>query len=325
MIVINENSVRPKSAGLCAARKCMAVFTALLVLSLSPQPSRGFPGATAAPALNIMTWATTTPEWQRTLHVSGLRLGCSSVPQSCMKYMATLNTPAKSFFLAILLKPDTVDYGAQYSALSSQLSALQEVGLDDFVSQYAKLSKAGVADPPALLNSFIDGIKSRNRNLRFGATIYEDELGGDSLGDKNLPPALRAKFDTIHFFIHFRGNTPRYADYVQQVKRLFPNAQIVAGLYPYDRISYVPCLPKGQPCSPEEELNDFNQSLDTAINLLQQGTISWIEFFPGIFGHEDNWSNWSAPRICPGRLPDCVANSKKMDQSVVDKIKQLLG
>ncbi|HEY2548192.1 MAG TPA: hypothetical protein VGI46_19120, partial [Candidatus Acidoferrum sp.] len=236
------------------------------------------------------------------------------------------HSPAKAFFLAIVLKPDTaVDYAAQYSALSSQLPALQEIGLDDFVSQYAKLSKAGVTDPPAFLSSFIDGIKSLNRSLRFGATIYEDDLGGEYLSDKDLPPALRSKFDIVHFFVHFRGNTPNYADYVRQLKSLFPNAQIVAGLYPYDRISYVPCLPKGQPCSPEEEFNDFNQSLDTATNLLQHGTISWIEFFPGIFGHEDNWRDWSSPRICPGRLPDCVANSKKMDQSVVAKIKQLLG
>jgi hypothetical protein len=299
----------------------MAIFTVFLLLYSSPLSSKGLPRARSAAQLNIISWANITPEWQRTLHVSGLRLGCSSPPQSCMKYMASLNSPAKAFFLAILLKPDTaVGYAAQYSALSSQLPALQEIGLDDFVSQYAKLSKAGVADPPAFLSSFIDGIKSLNRNLRFGATIYEDELAGDSLGDKNLPPALRAKFDTVHFFIHFRGNTPKYADYVQQVKRLFPNAQVVAGIYPYDRISYVPCLPKGQPCSPEEEFNYFNQSLDTAMNLLQQGTVSWIEFFPGIFGHEDNWNGWSAPRLCPGRLSDCVANTKKMTQSVAAKI-----
>jgi hypothetical protein len=228
-------------------------------------------------------------------------------------------------FLSVLLKPETVDYGRQYSALSLQSPSLTEISLDDFVSQYSRFFQANVRNPGAVLGSFIDGIKSRNPKLQFGATIYENDIGQEFLSDKDLPAAIRTKFDVVHFFVHYRGDTPQYAQYIQQLKALFPQAQLVGGVYAYDRISYLPCLPKAQPCSVEQELNYFNQSLDTATDLLQQGKISWLEVYPGLFGREAEWSNWKSPRICPGRLPECVANTEKMDQTFVSKIKQLLG
>jgi hypothetical protein len=304
---------------------CIAVIVMVALLGFWPSSSKSVPRGKANEQIKIMTWAGTSSDWQRQLHVSGLRVACSSAPQSCMKYFSSIKSPAKTYFLSILLKPDTVAYGAEYSALSRQAPNLQEIGLDDFVSQYWKLYKGGVSDPPTALNQFIDGVKGVNPNLRFGATIYEDDIGGEYLGDKDLPPALRAKFDVVHFFLHYRGNAAKYAEYVEQLKHIFPNAQIAGGLYAYDRISYLPCLPKGQPCSEQQELDDFDASLNSAVSLAEQGTISWIELFPGVFGHEADWGDWKNPKLCPGRLDDCVANTKKMDEAVVAKIKQLLG
>jgi hypothetical protein len=297
---------------------------AILILSLlcpvfaSPVPQPD------ASSLRIMTWVGISPEWQRTLHISGLRMGCSSAPQSCMKSVSSERGGTK-VFLAVLLKPETVDYAQLYSALSLWNPSLVEIGLDDFVSQYYKLYKANAGDPSAILSSFIDGIKSRNPKLQFGATIYENDLGTEYLGDKDLPPALRARFDMVHFFVHYRGDSPKYKQYIRQLKTLFPNAQIVGGIYAYDRISYLPCLPNGQPCSVEQEMNYFNLSLDAATNLLKQGAISWMEIFPGVFGREAEWSDWKNPKLCSGRISECVANTQKMDQAVVAKIKQLLG
>jgi hypothetical protein len=308
-----------------ASLQLAAILAGFALLSLWPSSSTGVPAGKANGEVRIMTWAGTSPDWQRQLHVSGVRVGCSGAPQSCVKYLATIKGPAKTYFLSVLLKPETVAYGAEYSALSRQMPNLQEIGLDDFVSQYYKLYKSGVTSPSSLLNQFIDGVKSVNPNLRFGATIYEDDIGGEYLSDKDLPPALRAKFDVVHFFLHYRGDSPKYAEYVEQLKPIFPNAEIAGGLYPYDRISYLPCLPKGQPCSEQQELDNFNDSLNTAVSLAQQGTISWIELFPGVFGHEADWGNWKNPKLCPGRLDDCVANTKKMDGAVVAKIKQVLG
>jgi hypothetical protein len=308
-----------------AALQFITIVAVLALLSLAPRSSRGVPAGKANDQVKIMAWAGMSPDWQRQLHVSGLRVGCSGAPQSCIKYLTSIRGPAKAYFLSILLKTETVGYGAEYSALSRQVSNLQEIGLDDFVSQYYKLYQGGASSPSSLLNQFIDGIKSVNPNLRFGATIYEDDIGGEYLSDKDLPPALRAKFDVVHFFLHYRGDSPKYAEYVEQLKPIFPNAEIAGGLYPYDRISYLPCLPKGQPCSEQQELDNFNDSLNTAVSLAQQGTISWIELFPGVFGHEADWGNWKNPKLCPGRLDDCVANTKKMDGAVVAKIKQVLG
>ena len=298
-------------------------LTAVLILSLLCPVFGGPVPHPDASSMRIMTWVGISPEWQHTLHISGLRMGCSSAPQSCMKSISSEGGGTK-VFLAVLLKPETVDYGQQYSALSLQNSSLVEIGLDDFVSQYYKLYKANAGDPRAVLSSFIDGIKSRNPKLQFGATIYENDFGTEYLSDKDLPPALRARFDMVHFFVHYRGNSPKYEQYVRQLKTLFPNAQLIGGVYAYDRISYLPCLPNGQPCSVEQEMNYFSESVDSATSLLKQGAISWIEIFPGLFGREAEWSDWKNPKLCSGRVPECAANTQKMDQLVVAKIKQSL-
>ena len=102
-------------------------------------------------------------------------------------------------------------------------------------------------------------------------------------------------------------------------------AEIVGGIYVYDRISYLPCSPGGRPCSVDEEMNYFNQSLSAVTDLARDGGVSWIEIYPGLFGREAEWKNWSGPRMCTGRMDACVANTRRMDDAVAAKLKDLLS
>src|SRR5882724_1268540 len=113
-------------------------LTAVLILSLLCPVFAGPVPHPDASSMRLMTWVGISPEWQHTLHISGLRMGCSSPPQSCIKSLSSESAGTK-VFLAVLLKADMVDYGQQYSALSLQSPSLVEIGLDDFVSQYYKL------------------------------------------------------------------------------------------------------------------------------------------------------------------------------------------
>jgi hypothetical protein len=46
---------------------------------------------------------------------------------------------------------------------------------------------------------------------------------------------------------------------------------------------------------------------------MKQGIVDHIEFYPGYFGAEEQWTGWSNPRECaPGDLANCIANTKLM-------------
>src|SRR5258708_15226353 len=108
---------------------------------------------------------------------------------------------------------------------------LVEVGIDDFVSQYKALfpNSNPSPDPAILLNKIIANLKSANPALKFGATIYEDELTSPYLQDARLPSATRGQFDYVHLFIHYRDDGPNFDQSVKQAKQVFPNALIIAG------------------------------------------------------------------------------------------------
>lgn len=299
-----------------------ALISVRLMSANRPRP---VPGAAPRP-LHVMAWDGSSPDAEKALGFSGVRQGCSDPPQSCMHAADSETHRGLKVFLSVLLKPETVAYGAEYSELSRKNLMVEEIGIDDFVSQYEKLWQAKGSSAPALLDSMITGVKSRNPNLHFGITLYEDELQRDRdyLTDPKLPASIRGKIDYVHFYLHYRADSPKYADFLNQSKSVFPNAQIIAGVYSYDRISYLPCAPKGNPCSVQEEMSGFEQQLDAATNLLKSGTVSWIEFFPGFFGREDQWPDWSETRICaPERRKACVDNTKQMHAIVADKLKQL--
>jgi len=316
----------PGSGLLAFATSVGAVFLVLLVFDFIPARAHQAPPAAK---LRIMTWGTNnTPEWKNILHLSGFREGCSDSPQSCMRSLAAFShDPNIRIFLAIRLDPKTAaSYGQQYSALSLQNPSLEEISLDDFAGQYQKLFHQRVADPAAVVNSLIDGLKSRNHNLHFGITLYEDELTSDYLSDSKFPKSLRARVDNIHLFLHYASDAPNYRTYVNAMKSYFPNAGVIAGVYAYDRITYLPCGPSSsQLCTPQQEKDYFTQSLDTAVQLLQQEEVSWIEFYPGEFGREAQWGGWHEPRACTQKIEDCVNLTLQLRQIVADRFKKLFG
>lgn len=278
--------------------------------------------AQAGRQLKIMSWAeANTPDWDKRLHVSGIRLGCTAEPASCLKLAASLveHRPGQKVFLSASFKPEVaVKYAQEYSKLSLQYPFLQEVGIDDFVGQYAHLFSSGAADPVSMLSSMVDAVKSQNRALQFGITLYENELESPYLKEPKMTAGTRSKVDNVHLFLIYRANAPNYANYVRQSKKVFPKAKVIAGVYAYDRISYIPCSPSAsRQCSQAEELRLFGQALDTQIRLLKSGEVEWLEFLPGAFGKEDEWKGWDDdPRVCPGRKQECISNTKQMRQAV---------
>jgi hypothetical protein len=273
--------------------------------------------------LKFMSWADpNTADWDRKLHISGIRMGCSAEPVNCMKTAAIIMQSHANgkLFLSVVLKPGELEGNAtEYSKLSQQSPFLEEVGIDDFVGQYARLFTSGSGDPVATLSSVVNGLKSQNKNLHFGITLYENELDSPYLKEPKMTAALRNGVDYVHLFLIYRSNARNYESYVRKAKEIFPNAKIIGGVYAYDRISYIPCAPSdSRPCTAQEELALFKQALEIELRLLKNGELDWMEFFPGAFGNEATWNAWDRPRICPGRKQDCIANTQKLRQALAD-------
>lgn len=266
----------------------------------------------------IITWGGNTAAWNKKLHLNAIRIGCSSSPAGCVQAINNIvaEQHVDRVFLAILLKSSTIDYGQQYSGLSVSDPFLYSVGFDDFVSQMERLHTS-TADVAAMLNQFVTELKSRNPNLHFGVTVYENELSTPDLTSAVLTN-VRNRTDFVHLFIHYREDGPDFANYVRQAKALFPNAQIIAGSYPVDRIDYLPCSrTEHTDCTSGQEISLFKKTFDAQLQLLQNGTVAGIEFYPGDFGDVAKAGMWRDPRSCrAGRLPECIANSQQMHDYV---------
>ncbi len=274
----------------------------------------------AAQKNKVIVWGvqTNSPEWNRALGVSGTRQGCSSPPQGCIRLANDLaHKYHVKVFLSILLNSNAPAYAIEYSESSRKVPALVEVGIDDFLAAYRKLS-ASSSDPASIVNETIDNLKSRNPNLKFGGSVYEDELNNPILRDQ-LPASIRAKFDYVHFYLHYRKNGPKYDKYIPEVKKLFPNAGIIAGVYAYDRRHYLPCAQGGsKECSSEEELDLFQKTMAIETRLLQDGTAEWLEFYPGNFGKVDEWKGWENPRMCgPGDRDNCIHVTRQLHEAAI--------
>jgi hypothetical protein len=302
---------------------CFAlIFWAFGAIAAWAQPDR---------ELKIMTWADAdTPDWDNRLHVTGIMIGCSSEPASCLKFAASrvAQRPGLRVFLSTDFKPEVaVKHAQEYSKLSLQNPFLQEIKIDDFVAQYIRLFSGAVANPDAMLTSMIDGVKSQNRALHFGITLYENEIDSPYLKEPKMMASTRSKVDAVHLFLVYREDVANYGAYVRQVKKMFPNAKVIAGAYTYDRISYISCSPySSRKCSPAEEVKLFRQTLDTQIRMLKSGEVEWIEFMPGAFGREDEWKGWdSDPRTCPGRKQECIGNTKRLRQEIPSAFSREFG
>ena len=181
---------------------------------------------------------------------------------------------------------------------------------------------ARVAHRPAALDE--DPAKSANPNLAFGVTIYEDSLTHTTLTDAVLPAALRAEINFVHLFVHYREDAPNYASYVATAKSIFPNAKIIAGAYPYDRMDYLPCAFKGTVhCTWSQEQSLYRELLQSQASMVKQGTIYGLEFFFGYFGDPQDWPSWTSnARICnPARLSQCYENTQVLQNISLDVLR----
>jgi hypothetical protein len=271
----------------------------------------------------VITWGGNTPEWNRTLHLGALRLGCSDAPSSCADYSQQFSKTQgvdKVFLSILLLAEKTPVYVREYSRLSLSHPALYEVGIDDFVGQCEKLNMTLPA-LSAFLTQITRDLKGANPKLNFGITVYEDELRSDHLPLANLDEQFRKSVDFVHLYPHYRQEKLSFSASVQQAQKIFPQAKIIAGVYAYDRRDYLPCTSgNSTPCTNEQEIILFTQSFKESLAALGSGEVEWIEFFPGSFGEEVKWSNWRIPRICrPERFEECVNNTIAM-RKIVRKI-----
>jgi hypothetical protein len=164
-------------------------------------------------------------------------------------------------------------------------------------------------------------LKGANPKLAFGITVYEDELSSDHLPLANLDAQFRSSVDFVHLYPHYRQEKLSFSAAAQQALKIFPQAKIVAGVYAYDRRDYLPCTRgNSTPCTNEQEVTLFTQSLKERLAAIASGEAEWLEFYPGSFGDEAKWPNWTAPRTCkPERVHECVDNTIAM-RSIVRKI-----
>ena len=268
----------------------------------------------------VITWGENTSEWNRVLHLGGVRLGCSDAPESCAEAAQRLakSQGVDTAFLAIVLDPQkTPAYVREYSQLSRSHHALYEVGFDDFVSQCEK-QKMPVPALSAMLSDVAQGLKSLNPNLHLGITLYEDELYDPRFPIGSLDAQFRRSVDYVHLYPHYRKESVAFMASVQKAREVFPSAKIVAGLYAYDRRDYLPCARgNSTPCTNQEEINQFTQSLNERLGAVGTSGVEWIEFYPGNFGTEAQWNLWKQPRICnANRLQECIDNTKAMREIV---------
>jgi hypothetical protein len=275
--------------------------------------------------LQVITWGGNSPDWNQALHLSGVRIGCSDAPASCIQQVDQMaaSQHVSSVFLAVLLNPANVAANAAtLGNLALSHRNLAEVGFDDFVSQCEK-THLGPAELSSLLETVASNLKSRGSKVQFGATIYQDQLVTGELDRLQLSDGARRSIDLVHLFPHYRKERKSVTEYIAEAKREFPNAQVILGIYAYDRREYLPCSADIHvPCSNEEEISLFDQVLREDLRIASSGGAAGIEFFPGNFGAEDSWKGWNNSRACKqGERDTCVQNTVAMRQ----KIREAMG
>jgi hypothetical protein len=271
----------------------------------------------------VSTYGTNTLAWNELLNLSTIRGSCKGSPAICLQSMNRLATAQGVAAITVnifldepLLAADALEYGR----LSRAYPVLREIAVDDFVGQYGRLVRnPSVSNPADLLASVVTNVKAASSNLKFGITLYEDEISSPLLQEALLPAGLRAQIDTVHLYLMYRTSAPWFEQYVHAARQIFPRAQIIAGAYAYDRIDYVPCARGGVPCSNEEEAAFFRQAFEIQADLACNGTVAGVEFYPANFGMEDEWSHWNDSRICSAlRRQECIDNTRSLRQAALE-------
>ena len=191
----------------------------------------------------VIVYGQNAPQWNKDLGATATRGSCNSSPEDCMKTVTALlnGQHTESFYLNLPTDADKApNYAAYYSKASLAEPRLVELDLDDFADHFAGWCRSPKFHCDRVLKEIIDNTKSSNPNLKFGVTIYEDDIPS-LLGTPEFTPALRKRIETVHLYIHNRADGPKFEKYLNQLEGKFPNAKIVAGNYPYDRLDYERC------------------------------------------------------------------------------------
>lgn len=250
-----------------------------------------------------------TTEWEQSVGLDTVRANCSGEPTSCLENR--LNSSSgflrqyKKIFLGIIRDPSlTADYAFQYSNLSLSYPKLYEIDIDDFYTFWKDIIKLDNEE----LKKIIDNAKKINSNLKFGITVYDDNLPLLN----SITAANRGKINYVHLYPHHR-QTNIEAD-VATAKSLFPNAKIIAGSYALDFKS--PCtnaVDDNVACSGSTELNYYKDSLERQVVLMKNCQIEAVEFWPAYFGNEEKMDDYHYACLDKGfTIEECIANTKKI-------------
>jgi hypothetical protein len=297
-------------------RKCSVCMsrTAFVFCLLALAAGLSVESASAQTKPVIMSWGENVPSWNTELGITAMREACSNAPTTCEPYLDNLAalSNVKTYYVSFPIDPSTsVSWARQYSTLSLTHKEIVEIGFDDFVGRIEDDQIAGTMPNPASFVSEVEAaVKSANPNLAFGVTVYEDSLTHVAL--TSLPASVRGAIQFVHLYVHYREGAPNYAANVATAKTIFPNAKIIAGAYPYDRINYIPCAYKGTvECTSAQEQSLYQQLLETQASMVKAGTIYGLEFFFGYFGDPQDWTGWTTQtNAClTSRLSQCYSNS----------------
>jgi hypothetical protein len=297
-------------------RKCAVCLSrcVFLLCLFGVLGSLSLESATAQTKPRIMSWGENVPSWNTNLGITAMREACGNEPITCEPYLDNLAVLSKvsTYYVSFPLDPSTsVSWAKEYSTLSLSHKMMVEIGLDDFIGRIEDDQIDGtMPNPTTFVTDVIAATKSANPNLAFGVTMYEDQLTHTAL--TSLPLSVRGAIQYVHLYVHYRQNAANWASYVTTTKTLFPNAQIIAGAYPYDRINYIPCAYKGTvECTASQEQSYYQELLQLQANTVKAGTIYGLEFFFGYFGDPQEWTGWTTQtNACvTSRLSQCYANT----------------
>jgi hypothetical protein len=268
---------------------------------------------------NVISWGENMSSWTSALGVNEMRGGCDIAPADCEPYLENLGAEQSStgyYYVSFTMNPSNgVSYAEDWSKLSLTYKHMLEVDYDDFIGNLEDLQAAGkLSSPNTFVADVIAATKTYNPNLAFGITLYEDSLT-HAMTTTTLTASTRAKIQYVHFYLHYRENASKWSSYLPTVKSLFPNAKIIAGAYPYDRIDFLPCAQgSSTKCTAAQEQSYFKEALENQVASFKAGQVSSIEFYFGYFGMPQDWAGWSvSDKICsPSRLSTCYANTSAL-------------
>jgi hypothetical protein len=318
---------------------CLA-FAGLVILPACAQ-SGGGNISESSPAANIYTWNDNTPAWNSKLHVSGYRIGCSAGSKGvtdCLdkiQHKLEKGQDVRRISLAILNSAEKPSQAEASALFASQMSLskpfLSEVSFDDFIDYYHKLFARSGFSPQSWLETMVSNIKAKNPALRIGITVYTEELHPVSVYIKppDLPSKVAASIDTVYLYPSYQDEAKpsEYASYVRQAKALFPNAEIVGGSPAYDHVDWGFCDTAGsRKYTPAQEVRLYKELIAIQARLLKEGGLSGIEFYPGYFGKESEWSGWKKHCVChANRVQQCIKDTQTMHEDAASTLKSTFG